>query len=158
MAFIPLPFLLIAIYTDFKEQKIKNVITYPLILFGLIMNTLQAGLAGTISSFSGILIALFVVSMLPGFRHGGGDTKLAMGIGSFIGSNHILLFLFYWFLFSLLICNIKLLKNNGFSYFKNTVITELITPNMTKAEGLSKTIGAPIMLLGYLVTLLFIGT
>lgn len=158
MAFIPLPFLLVAVYIDFKERKIKNVITYPLILLGLISNALQAGLKGAISSLLGILIVFIVVSILPGFRHGGGDTKLAMGIGSFIGSNHILYFLFNWFLFSLLICNIKLLKNKGFNYFKNTVITELITSNMTRTEGLSNIIGAPMILLGYLVTLLFFKT
>lgn len=156
MTLIPLPFLFFSIYTDFKYKKIKNYITYPLILLGLVMNSLQYGLTGLISSFLGLIMAFFIVILLPGFKHGAGDTKLAMGIGSFIGSAHVLYFLFFWFLFSLLVCNIKLLKDKGFGFLKNTIVTELITPYRVNNEGLSNTIGAPTILLGYLLTLVFI--
>ena len=157
MTFVPILFLAIATYTDIKEKKIKNSLTYSLILLGLIVSSYKTGYMGSIDSMGGIVIALLVVSQLPGFRHGGGDIKLAMGIGSFLGISKIMYFLFFWFLLSLLVCNFKLIRNKGFQYFKNILWGEIILLGNVKEEKIVSTVGAPIMLVAYLVTLIYKG-
>jgi Type IV leader peptidase family. len=147
----------VSTFTDVRKSKIKNNLTYPLILLGLIVNTYQFGISGASSALTGIIIAYFVVSMLPGFRHGGGDIKLAMGIGAFVGSAYILYFLFIWFVLSLFICNLKIIKNKGFRYFKSLILNELLTLADKKTEVNERIIGAPVMLLGYLITLSLTG-
>jgi len=156
MNYIPLLFLMIAAYTDTKEGKIKNTVTYTLILIGLIVSSFMTGFNGSLSSLGGIILSFIIVSQLPGFRHGGGDIKLAMGVGSFLGISIIMYFLFFWFALSILVCNIKLLKNKGFKYFKNTLLGEIYSLGKVDEEKES-IIGAPVMLVAYLITLVYIG-
>jgi len=153
MNYIPIIFLALATYTDVKEKKIKNNLTYTLILLGLIVSTYRTGFSGTLSSLGGIVISLAVVSLLPGFRHGGGDIKLSMGIGSFIGVSGIMQFLFCWFALSLLTCNFKLIKKQGFRNFKNILVQEILTLGEA-GERMENTLGAPIMLAACLITLI----
>lgn len=155
MDYLPIAFLALATYTDVKEKKIKNNLTYSLILIGLIASTYRFGFTGFLTSFGGIAISLLTVSLLPGFRHGGGDIKLAMGLGSFLGVSRTMYFLFFWFAMSVLICNIKLIKNQGLKNFKNTLIKEILTLGKSEEE-VESTIGAPIMLVAYLGTLIFL--
>lgn len=152
MQYIPIIFLALATYTDVKEKKIKNNLTYSLILIGLIGSTYRYGFNGFLASTGGVMISLLIVSLLPGFRHGGGDIKLSMGIGSFLGVSKVIYFLFLWFMLSLLICNIKLIKNQGISNFKNTLVKEVLTLGSGEEE-IESTIGAPIMLVAYLIIL-----
>lgn len=153
MQYLPIVFLAFATYTDIKEKLIKNTLTYSLIMIGLIGSTYSFGLKGFLSSLGGIIISLLVVSILPGFRHGGGDIKLAMGIGAFQGYNKVMYFLFIWFALSLLICNIKLIKNKGLRNFKNTLVKEILTLG-EEDEKIESTVGAPIMLVAYLLFLI----
>jgi len=146
-------FLVVATYTDIKETKIKNNVTYPLILIGLITSTYIFGLNGFLSSLGGITISLLVVSLIPGFRHGGGDIKLAMGISSFLGMSKIMYFLFIWFLLSILICNIKLIRSKGIRNFKNTLLNEILTLGEIE-EDIERTLGAPIILAAYIITII----
>ena len=155
MQYMPIVFLVFAMYTDIKEKKIKNNLTYSLILLGLIVSTYNSGLNGFIASMGGVAISLVVVSLLPGFRHGGGDIKLAMGIGSFLGVSKNMYFLFFWFALSVLICNTKLIRNKGLRNFKNTIIKEILTQGKGEEE-IETTIGAPIMLVAYLITIIFL--
>lgn len=153
MYYIPIAFLALATYTDVKEKKIKNYLTYTLILIGLIINSYRFGSSGFLASIGGITIALLVVSLLPGFRHGGGDIKLAMGLGSFLGVSSFLYFLFFWLVLSLLICNIKLIRKQGFKNFKNILLKEILTPDNAE-EDIETTIGAPIMFIAYIITII----
>ncbi len=79
MHYIPIPFLVIATYTDITSKKIKNYVTYPLILLGLLFNYLENGLSGIKFSLIGIFTAMFIIAILFFIRFGGGDTKLMMG-------------------------------------------------------------------------------
>lgn len=153
MYYIPIAFLVLASYTDVKEKKIKNKLTYPLILIGLIISTYRFGFNGFLASIGGIIISLMIVSFLPGFRHGGGDIKLAMGVGSFLGVSRVMYFLFFWFGLSFLIVNIKLIKNQGLRNFKNILVKEILTLGQVDEE-IESTIGAPIMLVAYLIALI----
>lgn len=155
MQYIPILFLAYATYTDAKDKKIKNNLTYPLILIGLIINTYGFGFHGLLVSIGGVIVSLLAVTLLPGFRHGGGDTKLAMGIGSFLGITQIGYFLFVWFVLSLLICNFKLVKKQGLRNFKNILVREILTLGRSEEE-IESTIGAPIMLIAYLLILIFL--
>jgi len=72
--------------TDVAHQKIPNVITYPLALFGLIYNIALAGMSGLLFSFSGILVGggiLLLFYALGGM--GAGDVKLLAAVGSILG-------------------------------------------------------------------------
>lgn len=154
MKLLVIIFLSIATYTDFKERKIKNILTYPLIIFGLAYNLYQLGIPGGISSLQGIAAAFVIVSLLPGFRYGGGDIKLSMGIGAFIGYPGIFGFLFYWAAISLVTTCILIIKSKGLTHLKNILITELITLG-TIRHDIQSVIGAPLMLLAYIITLFF---
>jgi len=77
---------LYCVYTDIKERKIKNYITFPLMGIGLIYNVCIAGLSGAWFSLKGILLSAILtlpLSLVGGF--GMGDVKLFMAIGSVKG-------------------------------------------------------------------------
>ncbi|HTZ41536.1 MAG TPA: A24 family peptidase [Syntrophales bacterium] len=78
--------LVAASLTDVAHQKIPNVITYPLALFGLIYNIALTGMSGLLFSFSGILVGggiLLLFYALGGM--GAGDVKLLAAVGSILG-------------------------------------------------------------------------
>lgn len=83
-------------YTDIKEKKVKNAVTFPLMIFGLIYNTYIHGYKGFLFSVYG-LAAGSLLAMTGGF--GMGDVKLLMGIGSVKGA----VFLIDLIAFSLLV-------------------------------------------------------
>lgn len=145
--------LILATYTDFKEKKIKNILTYPMILLGLLYNFFQLGVPGVISSLQGIFLALLIVSFLPGFRYGSGDIKLSMGIGAFIGCPKIFRFLFIWAAISLVMTCILIIKNNGLFYLKDILIEEFVSMGKIRHD-IQSIIGAPLMLLAYVFLLL----
>lgn len=74
-------------YTDITTRKIKNYITFPLMIFGIIINIIDVGiLNGLKTSFGGMLVIFafcIIFSLIGGI--GFGDTKLLMGIGSVYG-------------------------------------------------------------------------
>ena len=78
---------LYCVYTDVKEKKIKNYITFPLMSIGLIYNTYTSGFSGALFSLKGILLSFALTLPLffvKGF--GMGDVKLFMAIGSVKGT------------------------------------------------------------------------
>ncbi|MCP4837259.1 MAG: hypothetical protein GY895_21145 [Phycisphaera sp.] len=77
---------LIASFTDIRETRIPNWLTFPLIISGLIQAPILGGWAGTGDAFLGMLVAsgLFVWAYV--FHGGGaGDAKIMMGIGLWLG-------------------------------------------------------------------------
>jgi prepilin peptidase CpaA len=71
---------------DLKTHKIPNLITYPLMLFGVIFHLLNDGLAGVGYSVAGLAIgtAVFIIPYCLGGM-GAGDAKLMGATGAVLG-------------------------------------------------------------------------
>jgi prepilin peptidase CpaA len=75
-----------SVFTDVRERKIKNYVTFPMMAAGLIYNVIVSGLKGLVFSLVGMLVIgalTAVMAMMKGF--GMGDVKLFMGIGAITG-------------------------------------------------------------------------
>lgn len=81
----------IAVYTDVRTGLIKNWLTAPLLFTGCVLAYLSGGwaevLSGVVAGFS-IACLTFMFS-----TPGGGDIKLAMAVGPWIGMEHMSLYL-----------------------------------------------------------------
>lgn len=88
--------LLIAAWTDLRERKVYNKLTYPAILIGLALHTVTLGLdgliAGLIAAGLMLLVGLFLIAT-PAIK--GGDIKLLMVVGAFAGGKALLEVSFY---------------------------------------------------------------
>ena len=82
--------------TDFKKRKIYNRITFPLMIIGIILNTINTRFDGFKNSITGILfifVLFFIISLF--IRNiGFGDIKLFMGISGCIGYKDTLIVIF----------------------------------------------------------------
>ncbi len=88
--------LLISCITDITRRKIYNVITFPSILLGLILNTIFGGLGGLLWSFIGFITAFiifFIFFIMKGVK--GGDLKLMAAVGALTGFPFIIWAIFY---------------------------------------------------------------
>ena len=87
IASITLVIAAVAVYTDVRWGKIFNAVTVPAILVGLILNTVDSGLAGLGMSLQGVGVGLglFIVSGFLGRILGGGDIKLLVALGALRG-------------------------------------------------------------------------
>ncbi|MCX7943302.1 MAG: A24 family peptidase [Deltaproteobacteria bacterium] len=76
----------IAAITDFRERKIYNLLTYPSILLGILIWSINSGVDGLIASIMGFCIAFgiyLIIFFFGGF--GAGDVKFAAAIGAIMG-------------------------------------------------------------------------
>ncbi|MCG8539963.1 MAG: A24 family peptidase [Clostridia bacterium] len=148
---IPVPFTLIATYTDVRYRKIRNYTTYPLILIGFITNIYVNGVLGIERSFISILMTFFLLAIIPGLGFSGGDKKLLMGIFIFLTKNQIYEYLIIYILLSASIllfnCLYKLGVMGTFECIKSAIVT--------KVDHMKITIPvAPIILISYLIVLI----
>ncbi len=75
-----------AAFTDWRERKVYNALTYPMVGVGLIVHAAVAGWAGLGGGLLAAFIALVIgIALLPFGVLGGGDTKLLMVVGAFLG-------------------------------------------------------------------------
>jgi len=83
--------ILIAVYTDCRWRTIKNVVTFPGIILGLLLHTLGQGWAGLVFSGVGLLagVGLMLIPFTLG-QMGAGDVKLMGALGSLLGGYEIL--------------------------------------------------------------------
>lgn len=72
-------------YTDWKEQKIFNKHTFPMMGVGLVVNTLFWGLQGLSNSFLGLLLGLVLFALFAVRVLRAGDVKLFMALGAVAG-------------------------------------------------------------------------
>lgn len=73
----------IAVVTDVRSRRVHNLVTLPLILFGLLYHTAQTGIPGLLQSVAAVVVAvslLLVPCLLGGM--GAGDMKLLAGIAA----------------------------------------------------------------------------
>ena len=81
----------LSVYFDLTQKRIPNFLTFPAILLGLIIFTVQGGFDGFIQGLSGfgVGIAVFFLFFALGVM-GGGDVKLMGAIGALKGVEFIL--------------------------------------------------------------------
>jgi prepilin peptidase CpaA len=85
--------LLVATYTDLRDGKIYNKLTFPCILLGFLLNTLFGGLSGSWQSACGVGVSVIVAVALAaclGPAFGGGDLKLIAAVGALRGPEFVL--------------------------------------------------------------------
>jgi prepilin peptidase CpaA len=107
--------LLISLLTDIKHRKILNVVTLPLILFGLSYFTFINGWEGFLFSGKGFLVGLsllLIPYVLGGM--GAGDVKLMAAIGSMTGPIFVLNAFVYIALIGGGIALFLIMKKRGF--------------------------------------------
>ena len=95
---ILLTLLSVTLYTDIKDNKIRNIHLLPPLLLGLVISVLSNGLDGLKSSVLGTIIpfvALFLFFALK--MLGAGDIKLFCTIGAIMGVNFVINNIIYSF-------------------------------------------------------------
>lgn len=82
----------IAVFTDWREQKIYNKMLVPAFCIALLLHTLHGGIFGLMSSIMGASLG-FILLLLPYLMGGmgAGDVKLLAVVGAFGGA---------WFVFT----------------------------------------------------------
>ena len=111
--------LLMASWLDLTSQKIPNWLTLPFILFALIYHGLFG--EGLAFSLTGLVYAFILLFPLFFFRLlAGGDVKLALGIGAFLGWNLFLESLLYGLMIGLPLVLVFAFYKVGWEGFKQS--------------------------------------
>ncbi|MFZ5597782.1 MAG: A24 family peptidase [Bacillota bacterium] len=75
-----------ALYQDIREGRIKNIITLPAALAGIIINTLDSGAGGLLLSVRGWVVPVLVLIFFYRINAmGAGDIKLFAAAGALMG-------------------------------------------------------------------------
>jgi len=91
--------LILSLVSDKKTYKIKNFITFPIIILGLITNFFLEGFPGLSNSLAACLLPLLVlINLYMANMLGAGDIKLFCAIGSVMGVNFIIYCMIFSFL------------------------------------------------------------
>lgn len=105
----------VAAWTDVRDGKVYNRLTYPAILAGLLLNTfLRPPGIGPQQATLGLLVGfvpLFLAYAAGGL--GGGDVKLTAAVGSFLGPWATLYAILYSFLAGALFCLLLIVAREG---------------------------------------------
>ncbi len=78
--------LLVSAYTDYRERKVFNKITYPAFFVGLACHGIALGLDGLLSGLGAAALTLVIgLALLATRVIGAGDIKLLIVVGAFLG-------------------------------------------------------------------------
>jgi Flp pilus assembly protein protease CpaA len=81
---------LCASFTDIRFGKIYNKLTLPTAILGFAYSTFMFGLDGALQAVSGVLLGLLLYGWMFGLRIlGGGDVKLLMAFGAWMGAHSV---------------------------------------------------------------------
>ena len=81
----------ISVYTDIKENKIKNKYLLVALILGLAISLLTGGIAGIKDSLLGVIVPFILLFLFFAMRmFGAGDIKLFCTIGAIMGLNNII--------------------------------------------------------------------
>lgn len=144
---VPIVFLLIASYTDIKDRKIKNYVTYPMFLIGLLLSE-----RFFVSLGLGVLLGIILI-FLPGFNAGMGDVKLVIACGTWFNSLETgVYFLLIAVSLVTLFNIIVLLRREGFLNFLKQLKTELflIFSKIIPENEINKAPLAPFMFISFM--------
>lgn len=105
----------VAAWTDVREGKVYNWLTYPAIALGLFLNAVLwpagIGLGPAGLGFLVAFIPLFLAYAAGGL--GGGDVKLAGAVGAFLGPLLTAYALLYSFLAAAVLCVLLIVRQEG---------------------------------------------
>lgn len=88
--------LIFVAYFDFRWRRIPNYLTFPLLIAGLLVNTVVTGGAGIRSALLGVVVGGGLFAVLHFFKWmGAGDVKFVAAVGAWLGIEHIFIALFY---------------------------------------------------------------
>ncbi len=133
--------LLVAAVTDWRERKVYNWLTYPLVIVGLILHTIAFGLSGLIAGgLTAVIVLIVGLIILPFGWFGGGDIKLMIAIGATVGPA-ALFEIFFYSLFIGLLMGLSFSLVNGYlwtllkrigRFLKSLVISVSTRTNVTE--------------------------
>lgn len=152
---MPIPIGIFASFLDTKTMKIKNYITYPLIIMGMCLSYYINGFEGLKTSLLGMFFIFIISINIPGFKINVGDQKLAMGYGSFLGYKYILFFYLIFMLIYTISNVISLVKEKGHRDVIEKLKIELMTLGKYKLETKKKA-GSPYLTFSYIASLLYV--
>ncbi len=88
--------LIVSAITDWRDRKVYNKITYPAFFVGLLTHLVALGWDGLLDGFLAALIAFAIgIVMLATGMIGGGDIKLLIVVGAFVGMGGLAQVTFY---------------------------------------------------------------
>lgn len=156
--------LTLALYYDLKEQKVKNFITLPMALAGVLLNAMEQGTAGLLWSLKGwmvpmlMLIVLYYINVM-----GAGDIKLYGSIGAVMGLPFVAYSFVYSIYFGALFALIVLARRRCFvvkmkqilCYLGTLLLTRRLSIYSEKNNKSSKFVFTTAIVPGALVHLIF---
>lgn len=142
---IPLPFLLWALYTDLRMRKIRNAVTYPLILIGLVVQLQGNGLIGLAGCLAGLCVYGLLSARLRTMRIGGGDMKLVVGCLMFMDIRTSETFILMLFFVSALLGIFQYARRDGLWSLMQLLKADILTAGRAPWESVHVTGGLVII-------------
>ena len=112
----------IATYTDWRWRLIKNMLTVPAVVLGLLLHFLGSGWSGLTFALLGLAVG-FGLMMIPFVfgQMGGGDVKLMAALGSLLGAYATMnVFLYTTLAGGLLAIVFAVFRKEGFKSLRRT--------------------------------------
>lgn len=129
--------LVIALRSDIRSYKIKNIVTLTFIIIGMFTNTIAYGYEGFIDSSLGGIIPLLLLFILYALKMlGAGDIKLFSALGAVFGAKYIFEILAYSFIAGGIIALILVIVRKNakdrimhlYNYLKSLILTLRFIP------------------------------
>ncbi|MGL5870251.1 A24 family peptidase [Clostridium chrysemydis] len=112
-------------YTDLKYRVVKNKVVAISIIVGILLNFIENGFNGFLSSAIGVIIPFVVLFVLFAIRaFGAGDIKLVCAIGAIMGIDFVINnFIFSVFIGFLMIILSSMIDKNTVKRLKDFVLS-----------------------------------